>query len=52
MRPDRSDSAGLLMMNDEGTEDGGFIWGGLSKGGRPMSFAEGGHLGKVAISIR
>jgi hypothetical protein len=37
-RPDRSDSAGLLMMNDEGTEDGGFIWGGLSKYGKPMSF--------------
>ncbi len=37
-RPDRNDSAGLLMMNDEGTEDGGFIWGGLSKDGRPMSF--------------
>lgn len=37
-RPDRTDSAGLLMMNDEGTEDGGFIWGGLSKDGHPMSF--------------
>jgi hypothetical protein len=37
-RPDRIDSAGLLMMNDEGTEDGGFIWGGLSRDGRPMSF--------------
>jgi hypothetical protein len=37
-RPDRSDSAGLLMMNDEGTEDGGFIWGGLSADGKPMSF--------------
>ena len=37
-RPDRSDSAGLLMMNDEGTEDGGFIWGGLSSDNQPMSF--------------
>jgi hypothetical protein len=38
-RPDRRDSAGMLMMNDEGTEDGGFIWGGLSKDGKPMSFS-------------
>jgi hypothetical protein len=37
-RPDRRDSAGLLMMNDEGTEDGGFIWGGLTADGKPMSF--------------
>jgi hypothetical protein len=37
-RPDRTDSAGLLMMNDEGTEDGGFIWGGLLRDGHPMSF--------------
>lgn len=37
-RPDRRDSAGLLLMNDEGTEDGGFIWGGLSTDGKPMSF--------------
>lgn len=37
-RPDRSDAAGLLMMNDDGTEDGGFIWGGLSQNGKPMSF--------------
>jgi hypothetical protein len=37
-RPDRRDSAGLLMMNDEGTEDGGFIWGGLSADGKPLSF--------------
>ena len=41
-RPDRRDSAGLLMVNDEGTEDGGFIWGGLrDKDGKPTSF---GHL--------
>jgi hypothetical protein len=38
-RPDRRHSAGMLMMNDEGTEDGGFIWGGLSKDGKPMSFS-------------
>jgi hypothetical protein len=37
-RPDRSDAAGFLMMNDDGTEDGGFIWGGLSQNGKPMSF--------------
>jgi hypothetical protein len=37
-RPDRRDSAGLLMMNDEGTEDGGFIWGGLTQDGKPVSF--------------
>ena len=37
-RPDRRDAAGLLMMNDEGTEDGGFIWGGLSADGKPLSF--------------
>ena len=40
-RPDRSDSAGLLFINDEGTEDGGLIYGGLSKDGKPQSF---GHL--------
>jgi hypothetical protein len=41
-RPDRRDSAGLLFVNDEGTEDGGLIWGGLRDGaGRPTSF---GHL--------
>jgi hypothetical protein len=38
-RPDRRDVAGMLMMNDEGSEDGGFIWGGLSRDGRPMSFS-------------
>jgi len=38
-RPDRRDAAGMLMMNDEGTEDGGFIWGGLSRDGKPMSFS-------------
>ena len=41
-RPDRRDAAGLLMVNDEGTEDGGFIWGGLrDANGQPTSF---GHL--------
>jgi hypothetical protein len=29
----------MLMMNDEGSEDGGFIWGGLSRDGRPMNFS-------------
>ena len=38
-RPDRRDVAGMLMMNDEGSEDGGFIWGGLSRDGRPMNFS-------------
>src|SRR5271154_6445638 len=28
-RPDRSDAAGLIFMNDEASEMGGFIWGGL-----------------------
>ena len=41
-RPDRRDSAGLLLVNDEGTEDGGLIWGGLrDANGKPTSF---GHL--------
>lgn len=30
-RPDRSDAAGMLFMNDEGTENGGLIWGGLKQ---------------------
>jgi hypothetical protein len=38
-RADRRDSAGMLMMNDEGTEDGGFIWGGLTIDGKPMNFS-------------
>jgi hypothetical protein len=38
-RADRQDAAGLLMMNDEGTEDGGFIWGGLTSDGKPMNFS-------------
>jgi hypothetical protein len=41
-RPDRSEAAGMLFMNDEGTENGGLIWGGLKeKGGKIESF---GHL--------
>lgn len=40
-RPDRSDSAGLLFINDEGTEQGGLIFGGLSTNGKPTSF---GHI--------
>lgn len=40
-RPDRNDSAGLLFINDEGTEDGGLIFGGKLVNGKPMSF---GHL--------
>ena len=37
-RPDRRDAAGLLMVNDEGTEDGGFIWDGKQDAsGRPTS---------------
>jgi hypothetical protein len=38
-RPDRSDAAGMLFMNDEGTENGGLIWGGLKKGGKIENFA-------------
>jgi hypothetical protein len=41
-REDRSDSAGMLFMNDEGTENGGLIFGGhQSADGKPHSF---GHL--------
>jgi hypothetical protein len=28
-RPDRTEAAGMLFMNDEGTEQGGLIWGAL-----------------------
>jgi hypothetical protein len=38
-RPDRNDSAGLLFINDEGTEDGGLIFGGKLQDGKPMSFS-------------
>ena len=39
-RTDRNDSAGMLFINDEGTEDGGLIFGG-SRGaeGKPSSFS-------------
>jgi hypothetical protein len=41
-RSDRSDSAGMLFINDEGTENGGLLIGGYkSKSGAPHSF---GHL--------
>lgn len=40
-RLDRSDVAGMLFMNDEGTENGGLIWGGLKKEGKIESH---GHL--------
>ncbi len=40
-RPDRNDAAGMLFLNDEGTEDGGLIFGGGMKHGKPSSF---GHL--------
>jgi hypothetical protein len=38
-RPSRSDSAGMLFINDEGTEDGGLIYGGQKKDGKPYSFS-------------
>jgi hypothetical protein len=43
-RPDRSDSAGMLFVNDEGTEDGGLIYGGNKGGGKddgkgPVSYS-------------
>jgi hypothetical protein len=41
-RPDRQDSAGMLFLNDEGTENGGMLFGGYkSKDGAFHSF---GHL--------
>ncbi len=40
-RPDRGDAAGLIFLNDEGTEDGGLIYSGSGKGGKPVSS---GHL--------
>jgi hypothetical protein len=39
-RPDRGDSAGMLFVNDEGTEDGGLIYGGGREAGKsPSSFS-------------
>ena len=39
--PDRSDTAGMLFFNDEGTENGGLIFGGAKTGDRVTNF---GHL--------
>jgi hypothetical protein len=39
--PDRSDSAGMIFYNDEGTENGGLIFGGRKTGGKVSNF---GHL--------
>jgi hypothetical protein len=38
-RDSRKDSAGMLFVNDEGTEDGGLIYGGATSKGRPASFS-------------
>jgi hypothetical protein len=38
-RRDRRDSAGMLFLNDEGTEDGGLIYGGNDSTGKPSSFS-------------
>ncbi len=38
-RSDRRDSAGMLFINDEGTEDGGLIYGGATMTGKRMSFS-------------
>ncbi len=38
-RPDRKDSAGMLFINDEGTEDGGLIYGAASQDGKHSSFS-------------
>jgi hypothetical protein len=38
-RPDRRDSAGMLFINDEGTEDGGLIYGGATADGKRSSFS-------------
>lgn len=40
-RPDRSDAAGMLFLDDEGTEDGGLIYDGALVQGKPSSH---GHL--------
>lgn len=40
-RPDRSDAAGMLFLDDEGTEDGGLIYDGDLLQGKPSSH---GHL--------
>jgi hypothetical protein len=38
-RSDRRDSAGMLFINDEGTEDGGLIYGGATLDGKRSSFS-------------
>jgi hypothetical protein len=38
-RASRNDSAGMLFINDEGTEDGGLIYGGAVSEGGPSSFS-------------
>jgi hypothetical protein len=38
-RSSRRDSAGMLFINDEGTEDGGLIYGGSASSGHPSSFS-------------
>jgi hypothetical protein len=38
-RPSRRDSAGMLFINDEGTEDGGLIYGGTTADGKRSSFS-------------
>lgn len=40
-RPDRSDIAGMLFLNDEGTENGGLVYGGRKVAGKVVAF---GHL--------
>ncbi|GAA0657419.1 hypothetical protein [Sphingomonas insulae] len=39
--PGRTDAAGMLFYNDEGTENGGLIFGGRTVAGKPAAF---GHL--------
>lgn len=38
-RPDRRHAAGLLFLNDEGTENGGLIWAGKMADGKPSAGA-------------
>jgi len=40
-RPDRGDAAGMIFYNDEGSENGGLIFGGRKSGGEVSNF---GHL--------
>jgi hypothetical protein len=39
VRASRNDSAGMLFVNDEGTEDGGLIYAGSTKDGQRSSFS-------------